>query len=127
MNQRLLPAVKGFRVHRRDVYPTHWPVQVKLATEKLERQHRVLRKTRSVADAISQAIEEKVEAAEGKEKAATRSREMDELHDMMDKQLQSTPPRTAPSWRIPGKRWPTRQATAESASGTRQRSQLLQQ
>ena len=35
VNQRLLPAVAGCRVARNDVFPTHWPVQVKLASDKL--------------------------------------------------------------------------------------------
>lgn len=67
VNSFLLPAVAGVRVETTDVYPTHQPLQIKLATHLLQAPYRKLRKTKSAAAA---ALEEKMtrecEEMEGK-------------------------------------------------------------
>ena len=52
----LLPSVEGVRVHMSDMFPTHRPLQIKIATAKLAVAKRKLKQTDNAADAIDEEI-----------------------------------------------------------------------
>ena len=63
-NAYLIPCVEGVRVHSSDEFPTHRPLQVKLATAKLAVPRRTLKKTDSAAKAIDELIAKRMEQSE---------------------------------------------------------------
>ena len=68
VNSLLLPAVAGMRVQDDDTFPTHQPVQIRLATTKLQMTYRKVQKTNSAAEAVEAKIEAACEELDGKEK-----------------------------------------------------------
>ncbi len=88
-NEYLFPAVDGFRVQVSDDFPTHKPVQVRIATDTLITIQRKLRKPDSAAEAVQLQIEEAMESLEGKEKHDEKEKQMDKLHTYMDNEASS--------------------------------------
>ena len=87
-NELLLPAIEAFRVHRSDEFPTHAPLQLRVATQKLGYWTRRLRKPENAADAIRDHIDEAVKGVEeGKATADARKAHMQRLHAMMEAEM----------------------------------------
>ena len=85
MNELLLPAVEKISVHRCDTFPTHSPVQICIATEKLQWERRRLRKPTDAAEEVQNKIEgELIKEEEGRARNALRKMMMTDLHEMMD-------------------------------------------
>ena len=63
-NAHLIPCIEGVRVHNSDEFPTHKPLQIKLATAKLAVPRRTLKKTDSAAKAIEEMIMRTMEQSE---------------------------------------------------------------
>ena len=81
-NAYLIPCIEGVRVHSSDEFPTHKPLQVKIAIAKLAVPRRTLKKTDSAA---KRKMEESVEElSEGKARKAI----IGALHADMDEENQ---------------------------------------
>ena len=69
------------------MFPTHSPVQVKIAAKKVRTQTRRLRKPESAAEAIQAKIKERVADKTGKETSEVKRQQMEELHKYMDEEV----------------------------------------
>lgn len=88
VNRIMIPAVAGVRVEMSDVYPTHQPLQISLATNHLQVIYRKLRKTSSAVAAVEANIEEEREELAGRQAVKRKIDMKAELHSMMDEQLE---------------------------------------
>lgn len=70
-----------------DDYPTHQPVQIKIASAKVAVVCRKLRKTESAVEAVAKKVEEATATKTEAEKVQTRIQFNAQLHGMMDKHL----------------------------------------
>ena len=87
VNDILYDAVKGFRVMKDDLFPTHRPVQVCLDLKKLKVEKRTLRKPRSAAEAFEERIEEMMKENKDLNENEVRRKEKDALHQAIDEQI----------------------------------------
>ena len=87
VNKQLLPAIGCVRVQYCDDHPTHQLVQIKIATEKLERTCRRLRNIDSAAEAEAKRIAEATEGLDSKQAHKAKGELKERLHEMMDGQL----------------------------------------
>lgn len=88
INASLLPAVVGVRVSTEDTFPTYQPLQIKLATTKLDVEYRKPRDTASAAQAVQAKLEEAIDGKSSRESAAIKRQLKEELHEKMDEQLE---------------------------------------
>ena len=87
VNDILYDAVKGFRVMKDDLFPTHCPVQVSLDLKKLKMEKRTLRKPRSAAEAFEQRIDDKIKDNKDLNENEVRRNEKNALHQAIDDQI----------------------------------------
>ena len=88
-NEFLLPSVVGFRVDMCEDFPTHKPLQLKIVTHCLEMSRRKLRKPESAAEAVASKIDDVTKELQGQERTQARAKEMDNVHSLMDEEVQS--------------------------------------
>ena len=79
-NEYLLPAISKFRVNYSDEFPTHQPLQVMIATKRLEVEHRLVMKPASAADKVEEHMVQRTCGMEAKEAREMRKKEMQRLH-----------------------------------------------
>ena len=87
-NEFLLPSVEEFSVDACDEFPTHSPIRVKIAIEKLEMHKRNLRKPESAAEAVQSKVDERTKDLSGKECTQAKKDAYTELHGCLDDEIQ---------------------------------------